>query len=165
MFSLDPEEKILLVLRHHWISILGPLLLTIFFFTVPLFTLPLVLASEQRELFFPLFLFLSLIWFLVVLLVAFSFWIDWYLDALVVTTKRIANINQRGLFRHEISEFRLERVQDVTIETPHFLATLLGYGNLVIQTAGEINVSIKEVPHTKEAKDLILKYSKKAGGL
>jgi len=47
-------------------------------------------------------------------------------------------------------------VQDVTIEIPNFVATLFHYGNITIQTAGEINFSIKEVPRPHVARDLIL---------
>lgn len=137
------------------------MLLMFFFVIIPLAVFPFVLGAENTELLLPLFLFLSSLWLLVALLVGFSFWIDWHLDCLIVTTERVININQEGLFRHEVSEFRLERVQDVTIEIPHFLATVLGYGNLTIQTAGEINFSIKEIPRLKEAKDMILKYSRK----
>ena len=82
---------------------------------------------------------------------------DYYLDALVITDKRILNVDQSGLFRHTVSEFRLDRVQDVTIEVPNFIATMLRYGNITIQTAGEVSFSISEVPTPHIARDLILK--------
>lgn len=161
MLTLHPGEKILLTLHHHWISIVGPALFTFFFLIFPLAVFPFARGAENAELLVPFFFLLSSLWLLIILLIGLSLWIDWYLDSLIVTTERVVNINQEGLFRHEVSEFRLERVQDVTIEVPHFLATILGYGNLTIQTAGEINFSIKEIPRVKEAKDAILKYSKR----
>ena len=92
---------------------------------------------------------------------AFGFWIDYYLDAFVITDKRILDIDQIGLFRHTVSEFRMDKVQDVTIEVPNFSATFFHYGNIKIQTAGESFFSINEVPSPHLARDLILKHAKK----
>ena len=163
MFKLEPDEKILIALHHHWIAILGEVLLLALFILLPLFILPFVASSVRTEIVAPLFLFALSGWYLVVLMMGFIFWVDYYLDSLVITTKRIININQIGLFRREIAEFRLERVQDVRIEIPNFMATFLRYGNLTIQTASEANFSIKEVPRVYEAKELILKHSQASG--
>ncbi len=163
MLKLDPDEKILIVLRHHWISILGPVLFVAFLLIAPLVAFPLVAASEKVFLLLPLFFFALSIWLLIVLALAFIFWIDYYLDVLIITSKRIINIDQIGLFRRHIAEFRLDNVQDVAIDIPNFMATFLRYGDLTIQTASESNFSIKEVPRVYEAKDLILKYSKGIG--
>lgn len=160
MLKLDPEEKVLITLRHHWISIVGPALFVIFLLIIPLLAFPFVAASEKAGLLLPLFLFALLLWLLVVLMLAFIFWVDYYLDVLIITSKRVINIDQIGLFRRHIAEFRLDNVQDVAIEIPNFIATFFRYGNLTIQTASEANFSIKEVPRVYEAKDLILKYSK-----
>ena len=156
MLNLEPEEKVLLILHHHWISILGQMIFIIFLALLPLAVLPFVAALTTARLVLPLFFFVSSVWYLVALLLAFAFWVDYYLDALVITDRRILNVNQEGLFKHTVSEFRLERVQDVTIEIPNFVATLLHYGNITIQTAGEISFSIKEVPRPHVARDLIL---------
>ncbi|MDP3785284.1 MAG: PH domain-containing protein [bacterium] len=164
MLKLDPDEKILIVLRHHWISIVGPVLFVAFLLIVPLGAFPLVAASEKVLLLLPLFFFALSIWLLIVLALAFIFWIDYYLDVLIITSKRIINIDQIGLFRRHIAEFRLDNVQDVAIDIPNFMATFLRYGDLTIQTASESNFTIKEVPRVYEAKDLILKYSKKNVG-
>ena len=143
-------------MHHHWISILGQMIFIIFLALLPLAVLPFVAALATARLVLPLFFFVSSVWYLVALLLAFAFWVDYYLDALVITDRRILNVNQEGLFKHTVSEFRLERVQDVTIEIPNFVATLLHYGSITIQTAGEISFSIKEVPRPHVARDLIL---------
>src|SRR3989344_309516 len=156
MLNLEPEEKVLMILHHHWISILGQMIFIIFLALLPLVILPFVAALATARLVLPLFFFISSLWYLAALLLAFAFWIDYYLDALVITDRRILNVNQEGLFKHVVSEFRLERVQDVTIEIPNFVATLFHYGNITIQTAGEINFSIKEVTRPHVARDLIL---------
>ena len=157
MVNLEPGEKIVSILHHHWIAFLGPFLIILFFVLIPLFLLPVAFSIPNASALAPLFLFLTSIWYLITLFVAFGFWMDYYLDALVITDKRILNVDQSGLFRHTVSEFRLDRVQDVTIEVPNFIATMLRYGNITIQTAGEVSFSISEVPTPHIARDLILK--------
>ena len=61
---------------------------------------------------------------------------DYYLDTWIVTTRRVINIEQKGLFSRVISELHLNQVQDVTAETHGFIATILSYGHVYIQTAG-----------------------------
>lgn len=162
MLKLGPEEKILLVLHHHWISLLGPAFIMALLCLVPFFAYPFVKALDEAPLLAPLFVFASLLWFLLVLLIGFVFWVDYYLDAMVITSRRILTITQEGLFKNTLSEFSLEKVQDVTIEIPHFSATFLGYGNITIQTAGEMSFSIREVPNVYKVKELIIAHAKQA---
>lgn len=154
MLNLDPEEKVLLILHHHWITLVGPAFIVFFSLIIPW---AFVLFLKQ------FFYFAISIWYLFTLMMAFGFWIDYYLDAFVITDKRILDVDQVGLFRHTVSEFRLEKVQDVTIEVPNFTATFFHYGNIKIQTAGESNFSISEVPYPHIARDLILKNAKQDG--
>ena len=154
MLNLDPEEKVLLIMHHHWITLVGPFFIVLFSLIIPWAFISLLT---------PFFYFALLIWYLITLMMAFGFWIDYYLDALVITNKRVLDIDQVGLFRHTVSEFRMERVQDVTIEVPNFVATFFHYGNIKIQTAGEVSFSISEVPYPHIALDLILKNTKQGG--
>jgi CTP:phosphocholine cytidylyltransferase-like protein len=64
-------------------------------------------------------------------------WTNHYLDVLVVTSKRLIDIDQLSLFHRDIAEVRIENIEDIQIVVPGFLASWLGYGTLKIQTAGE----------------------------
>ncbi len=165
MINLDPGENILSILRHHWISYAGPLAMVAILFIIPIFLFPLTLGISSTPIILPYFFFLSSIWYLLVLFLALGFWMDYYLDSLVITDKRVLNIDQSGLFRHIVSEFRLEKIQDVTIEIPNFLGTVFHFGNIRIHTAGEVSFSISEVPNPHAARDLILKYAKQTSSL
>ncbi|MBI2024396.1 PH domain-containing protein [Candidatus Giovannonibacteria bacterium] len=160
MLNLDPEEKVVLIMHHHWIALLMPVFVLVIFVVAPWVLLPFILNTYPMAELGQLYYFILSIWYLITLLLALSFWIDYYLDALVITDKRIMYVNQSGLFRHIVSEFRMERVQDVTIEVPNFLGTIFHFGNINIQTAGEVNFSINEVPRPHIARDLILKHAK-----
>lgn len=93
---------------------------------------------------------------MIIMLIAFLFWMDHYLDVWIITNERIIDVEQHGLFRRETSEFGIDKVQDITAEIPHVIATFLRYGNLRIQTAGERSFTIKDVPNIYEIKKVIM---------
>lgn len=86
-------------------------------------------------------------------------WADYYLDVWIITTKRLIDIRQSSLFSRQISEFQIDRVQDVTIDIHGIIPTLLKFGNLRVETASASSFTIEDAPHLYEAKDFILEYS------
>lgn len=167
MIQLAPNEQVLLVIRRHWFSFLGALVIFAFLFIGPLVALivtphylPFAITGEVRAVIF----FLLALYLMAVLTTMFLTWSIYYLDTWIITDQRLIDIDQRGLFRRGISEIPLERVQNVSIEIPGFIATVLHFGNLKIQTAGESDFTIVEVPDCYEAKELILQHSRRAGG-
>jgi len=109
----------------------------------------------------PVIKYLFSVYVLVIFFTAFTRWIDYYLDIWIITDKRIVDIEQKGLFRREVSEFSLDRIQDVTSETPNFIATILKYGNIRVQTAGSRPFTAQDIPDVTGIKDLILEQSNK----
>jgi len=98
------------------------------------------------------------IWMLAIWMMLFTVWTNYYLDIWIVTDKRIINIDQIHLFKREVSTLRIERVQDIKIETDGFFATMFGFGNLQVQTAGpEASFYlIKGIPNTSYVRNTIL---------
>lgn len=81
---------------------------------------------------------------------------DYYLDTWIVTTERIINIEQKGLFARVVSELHLNQIQDVTSETLGFLPTVLSYGDVFIQTAGtRERFNFKNIDNPEEVKKTI----------
>ncbi|MEO5927739.1 MAG: PH domain-containing protein [Patescibacteria group bacterium] len=155
------EEQTKAVLRRHWMTLLS---LTAAFILV-LF-LPLIVISAVQyasPMFFDdparttlLVLGLS-IFFLYAWLFLFQNYIDYHLDVWIVTDHRILNIEQHGLFARTVSELRLYRVQDVTAEIKGFLHTMLDYGNVYIQTAGEKERFLfEDIPHPNQVTKMVL---------
>jgi len=163
MIHLGENEKILLVLHRHWIVIVGKFVASAFLAILPILAIPLILASNiitVPESAGPIILFFSVIYLMILAMLLFIFWIDYYLDMWIITSERIIDIEQTGLFRRQISEFMLDKVQDITVEIPDMVATFLKYGNLVIQTAGEKSFEIKQIHNVYEAKNTILDAAK-----
>lgn len=164
MLAIAPNETILLVMRRHWIVFAGPT--TIFFVLLLLPPLALllgrasidVLASPMIGVVTNFFLALYFAGLLTYLLLR---WLGYYLDVWIITDGRIIDVEQKTIFNREISEMPLDRIQNVTVEIPGFLATMLGFGNIKIQTAGAGEFTISSVSNFNRAKELIVEHSRR----
>src|SRR5690606_16606799 len=65
--------------------------------------------------------------------------LDYYFDIIIVTDRRLVDIDQEQLFYRKISELNLRDVQDTSFHRKGFFPTFLNYGEITIQTAGEKN--------------------------
>lgn len=156
-----PEETIIRVIHRHWFNIfiqfagiLAAFLLLVFGMALyQTFASNGSIAIDSRLAYFlgnTVFLF---IWFS-----GFFIWIDYWFDMWIITDQRIVNIEQRGLFVREISELHLDRVQDVTAEVSGLIPSILNYGDVVVQTAGEQDYfRFRQVPDPNGIKDAIMK--------
>lgn len=78
-----------------------------------------------------------LIMFVLIFWTSFFYaWTKNYFDVWFVTDKHIIAINQKEIFNREEAFMELTRIQDVFFEKEGFLATLLGFGKLKVQSAG-----------------------------
>ena len=72
------------------------------------------------------------------------------------------DIEQISLFHRDVSTFRLENIEDITIETHGLLATTLGWGTLIVQTAGERRVlKMTLMPNPERVKQTMLECQEK----
>ncbi len=166
--QLEQDEVVVSQVRKHWfilavevfaivVSAFFPFIIVLVFFNIDS-THELAVKLNIHT---SLLVALSAMWLLIMWMVLFNIWTNYYLDLWVITTKRLIAIDQRGLFRRRVSSFRLERLQDMTVEINGLLATLLDYGSLRAQTAGgDGNEFIATgLPHPRELKALILQNS------
>lgn len=58
-------------------------------------------------------------------------------NRLIVTDRNITQVLQGSLFSRKTSQLNLYNVEDVTASENGFLSTILGFGELIIETAGE----------------------------
>lgn len=160
------DERVLRFIRRHWIAvfliILGflamggiPLALGLYFFDTiaPFFTRPVI---------GPVITMGICVYFLLVWLFTFIEFTDYYLDTWIITNKRILDIEQKGLFNRTASELHLTQVQDCTAETKGFFQTMLNYGHVYIQTAGEMGrFHFQLIPRPEQVRQFILEVSEK----
>ncbi|MEO5627372.1 MAG: PH domain-containing protein [Candidatus Saccharimonadales bacterium] len=58
---------------------------------------------------------------------------------LIITDKNLTQVLQQGLFNRKVSELSMSNVEDVTANQRGVFASIFGYGNLNVETAGEQN--------------------------
>jgi hypothetical protein len=157
-------EKIILVLRRHWLTFVfkffpvtsAMILLIVAHFVLSDYIANWFLSGSKEFVFFGETLIGMLLW-----LIFFVLWIDYYFDAWIVTNKRIVDINQMGLFRRNVSELDHIKIQDITTEVHGIFPTLLDYGFVYVQTAGSKSRFIfEQVPHPMLVRQLIAKLQK-----
>lgn len=167
MLQLHGEEKILLVIHKHWFVMARTLAVFVVMISLPsiaLTFLPFLGDTIDIKAIEPLVNFSLALYIMLLVIFLFLVWMDHYLDMWVITTERIIDVEQQGLFRREISEIPLRHVQDVTLEIKGVIETFLKFGTIRIQTAGEREFTIEYVPHLYEAKDIILRQARAVNG-
>jgi energy-coupling factor transporter transmembrane protein EcfT len=165
MIPLHPGETVLLERRRHWLPItiqgifLGIIGIVPLIVIITLIALP--SSFEEVAAKYPTqFLFFSVEWMLVVWIIFFISFTNYYLNTLIVTTHRVVDIEQHGLFSRDLSELRFENIEDMHVEINGMIPSLLGFGNISIQTAGEQEEFIvQNIPDPNTVRDLISKQS------
>lgn len=159
------EEKILLVLHRHWFDILAQLFLIfllIALIVLGFFYLPVLFPNFILEVGSSFFLLIESFLAMLVWIIAFIIWIDYYFDVWIITDKRVVNIEQKGLFVRQVSELEIENIQDITTEVTGVIPTFLNFGDVFIQTAAERERFLfHNVPNPYSVKDLLMNLQKK----
>jgi len=139
IIQLEHNEHIIAIIRKHWFSVIMELIILGFVALIPVFAYPFLkpfLFSDITTQAFYILLYIYFVYLLVIWIIAFISWTDYYLDMWIITNKRIVDIEQRSLFYREVSSLRLERIQDVKIQIHGFLDTFLKMGKVYVQTSG-----------------------------
>ena len=132
-------EKVFLLIRRHWIYFVV-LALILLVLLIPLVVLLVFWFTDPEQFSGPignLLIIFAGIYGLTLWAIALYGFVNYYLDVYIVTNERIVDIRQNGFFKRDISELHLRQVQDVDAKVEGILQTLLHFGSVFIQTAGE----------------------------
>lgn len=156
--SLNEDEEIELIIRHYKLTflkafikiIIPPLFVLVFIYMVGLIKF---LGFFNNFLLSWTFLIILIIW------ATYSFyqWFIWYFDVAILTNQRVIVVEQKKLFEKSISEAGLDKIQDITTNISGLFPTLLGYGSVIVQTAGETNnLILKDIAKPQTIQQRIL---------
>lgn len=151
--SQDKEEKILLLLRRHFITnipwivgVIAALLMPIIATYIPAFML---LPGDYQVI-------TIAIWYLVIFGVGFEQFLSWYFHVYIVTDERIIDYDFYSLIYKRVSKAKIDNIEDVTYEMGGVLASFFHYGNVYIQTAGEkLELDFEQVPNPELVSKLL----------
>lgn len=129
--NLREWEEILMVIRRHWVAYF---IVFFYFFIWVLVTVGLYIIIW----FWVFSNILNIVFWLILSIILYIEWLNHELDMFVVTNNRIIWIEQISFLNRSVSECNLWQVQEVNSSTKGFFANMFNYGNLSIQTAGNI---------------------------
>lgn len=168
LIEFDPKEELLLEIRKHPFGLLI-ILLTGFFIAFVLFFGVVVLAGIGflNSLGFgganALVVFIGFLLSMFVVVITFVNAHLYRNNVVFVTNEKLAQILFITLFNRKISQLSIGDVQDVTVQQNGFLPNLVGYGTLVVETAGEQqNYTFTFVPKPYETSKVIINAHEKS---
>ncbi|MBI5421199.1 MAG: PH domain-containing protein [Parcubacteria group bacterium] len=164
MIQLYEGETITKTIRRHWFIVATDIVMFLFFALVPLFGITMFLNAVTKgggatdygafiAFFYLVWLEFSWIMF------AVTWTTNYYLDVVLITNRRLLKVEQKGLFARDIAEMRLERIQDISVDIMGLIPSLLNFGDLKVQTAGEEEAFvISDIPDPNGIKNTIFEH-------
>ncbi len=156
LIKMQSGERCTMVVRKHWFVFVREAF-AVFFATLFLWVL-LGVTLQVLELSEPILRFWQAFVILIGFLTLFVIWTNYWLDMWIVTNRRVVHVDQKNLFSRMIIATRIDRVQDVRAKVSGIIPTLLGFGDLHVQTAGanSANMLIRGIANPNEVRREIL---------
>lgn len=152
------NEEILLIIRAHPITQLSWILNGLF-----LLILMMVLNLALGR-----FLFANQIIIINIFGLAFVlgyYWfhiLSYFFNVGIITNLRIVDVDFHAVIYKEVTEAKLNKVEDITAKTGGYIASLFNFGNVFIQTAGaELMIEFHNVPKPSQVVRLINNITEK----
>ncbi|MBD3299871.1 MAG: hypothetical protein GF347_00800 [Candidatus Moranbacteria bacterium] len=128
-FNLDENEELLTIIRKHWATFSGKMLQFLIILVIIFAFNKFIPGDEWKR-----------IVVMIALIFAFGFlvynFILWYLVSIVVTDKKIIDLNQKTLSKRSVTEVLIEDIGQVQSIKEGFWENFLNYGTLVIEIKG-----------------------------
>jgi uncharacterized membrane protein YdbT with pleckstrin-like domain len=166
--QLQPGERITRSVRKHWFVLLASLIPFALLAYLPSLFIPfvhfianIVPHSGQVATFDladnPLVRLVYGLWLIMLWSAAFNTITRYYLNQWIITNTRVIEIHQYGFFSREVSSLLLVKIQDVNSDVEGIFETLLGYGELEVQSAGtEEHFIMDDIANPTALRDLIM---------
>lgn len=165
----DNEEKLLADVRKHWLGRTS-IIVTGGFVVVLLLTMAVAipglvkgntlgLPSQMRGL-------ITTIFILAAILVGVGTYISYWVynhSRMLITDQNVIELRQMSLFSHKISHLNMINVEDVTVIKRGILQTVLNYGLIQIETAGEKdNFAFPNTPNPDAYRRMVINCHERA---
>lgn len=152
------NETVLLYLHRHWFTLLGYFVYAFLGFLIPfiliaLFGLVIVKYHLSTLVVFLFSAYYMGLWYML------GYKLTMYvMDIWIVTNQRVIDSTQQGFFNRTISEINLGNIQDITTNVTGAIPTMMNYGDVEVQSAGEVvHFKFAQVPNPQNVKTIISK--------
>ncbi len=163
----EAEEDVILFLRQHIIVNVPWIIVTLILASAPTIIFPFLFQLVHLPFAIPAGYLIvgALFWYLATFGYALANFISWFFNIYIVTDQRVVDIDFIYLLYKQFSEAELSKIQDISYATGGIFATVFDYGNVTIETAGEVpNLTFDKVPHPEKVVETIRSLTEKGGG-
>lgn len=106
-----------------------------------------------------------LVWFFFVFLNAFTAYVDWYYDFVIITTDKVVLVNQSSIFKQNIKPINLDNFASVSTDTQFFDIFDFGSVSLHLKEGTGADITLKYIPRAEEVTailaDCVTKYQRR----
>lgn len=157
----EKDEKVMMVIHKHWTAIILHLFLYLVYFAIPIAAYFIVsqflIAGISEFPYLPLIILVISLYYIFWWFGLLKGWIDYYLDAWIITDRRLIDMEQKGFFSHTVAELRLDKIQDVQVEIKGFIPSMFHFGTIKVQTAAAVQLfNLEDIPDPEKMRNLIL---------
>lgn len=145
----EEAEEVVLFLRQHIVVNVPWLIIAAVLLAAPTVIFPLALGIVRFPFAIPAGYFVigTLFWYLSTFGFILANFISWFFNIYIVTNERIVDIDFLYLLYKQFSQAELSKIQDINYSSGGVIATIFNYGNVTVETAGEMpNLEFARVP-------------------
>lgn len=157
--SQNPNERIFLLLRPHFITNLSWIFTGILLLFVPSLLALILNSTTSPFAFLPaqFSLVYVILYYLMVFTYMFVSFIHWFYNIFIITDREIVDVDFSDIVYHDVAATNIAKLEDVNYTKTGFFRSLFDYGDLFVQTAGgKENLEALAVPHPDKAAQFIL---------
>lgn len=130
----EVRERVILLLRQHWVTQIKWAAIALLMAVLPwgLNFIPVInfLPGNYQ-------LMVIIIWYLLIIAFIYEQFISWYFHVFIITDERVIDINFINLLYKEVSEAKIDNIEDVTYTQGGVARAWFDFGDVAMQTAGE----------------------------
>lgn len=158
--SQQPDEKVEIIVRRHWTYLVVPFIVGIIIIMLTAIVFSLIISINSEFISGSGELIMSCIISLIVLFTILYIFLSWlirYLNVIILTNEHLVEIEQSAIFSRKVSELDLDCIEDASAFQKGFFQTMLRFGEVLVQTAGELpNFDFKGVPFPYEVSQKVM---------
>lgn len=149
----EENEQVILLLRKHPITNIPWIIISILMVFAPtlLSVFPLIgFLPENYQL-------IALLgWYLITTAYIIQSFLAWFFNVNIITDERIIDVDFVNLIYKEVTEAKIDKIQDVTFRMGSVIRTLFNYGDVLVQTASEVpRFEFEAVPKPDEVSKVL----------
>lgn len=138
--TLQPGERVVLLLKRHWLYAYPQLALNALVAILPVLVL-LYFTTHMVA------IVVAVVWGVFWAVRIYFLWYRYENDLWFVTNQRVVDSVRRHWFHHKMASADLVDVEDIQVERNGFFSTVFNYGSVRLQTAGQqANFTLSGIP-------------------